>query len=184
MSVCINQETLDVGPSPVRVVRVIALSMTISSAVVLAAFSGPGAGSGMLLLLIAGVAAGLALLRWPLQRMGGRLSIMRYGLWLSALGWLLLLLSILGGHGGLNLWPGAIFGGLGAGIAFGRGGKTGDTMERMAMAAGGALALVVTLLVALYSAPGLERFCFALALPVDLALLGVLVVGIAENEER
>ncbi|WP_052285283.1 hypothetical protein [Kluyvera genomosp. 1] len=184
MSVCMNQETANVGLSPVRRGRVIALSMTVSVGALLVAFPGPGAGSGLLLILIAGFAVGMALLHWPLRKWGERLSTMRYGLWLSALGWLLILLPVLGGQGALNLWPGAVLGGLGAGIAFGSGSKTIDTQERMAIAVGGALALVATSCIAFYSAPGIERFCFALALPIDLALLGVVMIRIAENEER
>lgn len=184
MSLCIEPAVAKTGHSVGNRVRVITLSMMIAMAAVAVAFAGPGVGGGLLLMMLCAFAVGVALLRWPLHAMRGRLSTMRYGLWLSVFGGLLMLLALLSGQGDVHLWPGILLSGLGSGMTRGSLVKTLTTREWALVAVASALTLATISLITLFSASGIERFCFALALPIDLALLGVLIVGIAENEER
>lgn len=105
-------------------------------------------------------------------------SMVRYGFPLSALGWLLVLLSILAGQTGLVLLPGIVAGGLGLGLAYGRlmsGNRAVNALSSVA-------ALVAVLLIQANSAPGINGYGFAFAVVIDLTLLGVVLVKIAETE--
>lgn len=113
------------------------------------------------------------------------LAILRHGFLLAAAGWLLMLLMLFGGHGWPALLPGLALGGLGQGVAY----RTA-VGEKAAFAVACRLTTVVTLvavvvavsLVQTYAAPGIKGACFALALLVDLALLGALIARIAERD--
>ncbi|WP_242452024.1 hypothetical protein [Serratia marcescens] len=98
-----------------------------------------------------------------------------------------MLLMLFGGHGWPALLPGLALGGLGQGVAY----RTA-VGEKGALAVAYRLTTVVTLvavvvavsLVQTYAAPGIKGACFALALLVDLALLGALMARIAERDRE
>ncbi|WP_368301602.1 hypothetical protein [Kluyvera sichuanensis] len=105
-------------------------------------------------------------------------SMVRHGFPLSAVGWLLVLLSLLGGQTGLVLLPGIVAGGTGLGLAHGRlmaGNRIVNALSSVA-------ALVAVLLIQANSAPGINGYGFAFAVVIDLALLGVVLVRIAETD--
>lgn len=107
-------------------------------------------------------------------------SLMRYGFPLSAAGWLLVLLSLLGGQTGSMLLLGIVGGGLGLGLAHGRsitGNRTVNTLSSVAT-------LVAVLFIQTNSALGVNGYGFAFAVVIDLTLLGVLLVRIAEAERN
>ncbi|WP_333494626.1 hypothetical protein [Kluyvera sp. CHPC 1.251] len=107
-------------------------------------------------------------------------SVVRHGFPLSAVGWLLVLLSLLGGQTGLLLLPGIVTGGLGLGLAHGR--LMAD--NRIVNALSSVAALVAVLLIQANSAPGINGYGFAFAVVIDLTLLGVVLVRIAETERK
>ena len=107
-------------------------------------------------------------------------SMVRYGFLLSAVGWLLVLLSLLGGQTGLVLLPGIVAGGLGLGVAHGR----LMTGNRIVNVLSSVSALVAVLLIQVNSAPGVNGYGFAFAVVIDLTLLGVVLVRIAEAERK
>lgn len=107
-------------------------------------------------------------------------SMVRYGFPLSAVGWLLVLLCLLGGQTGLVLLPGIVAGGLGLGVVHGRlmaGNRIVNALSSVA-------ALVAVLLIQANSAPGINGYGFAFAVVIDLTLLGVVLVRIAETERK
>lgn len=133
-----------------------------------------GVGISVILLaaLVASVALGVVLAR---QR-----GIARHGFLLAAAGWLLVLLTTLNAHPGMALLPGILVAGVGLGLAHGQHAvekRIGTLMSCVA-------ALTAVLMIQACAAPGLMGYVFALALPVDLALLGALLVRIAEQEKR
>ena len=133
-----------------------------------------GVGISVILLaaLVASVALGVVLAR---QR-----GIARHGFLLAAAGWLLVLLTTLNAHPGMALLPGILVAGVGLGLAHGQHAvekRIGTLMSCVA-------ALTAVIMIQACAAPGLMGYVFALALPVDLALLGALLVRIAEQEKR
>lgn len=106
-------------------------------------------------------------------------GITRYGFMLSAAGWLLVLLTLLGGQIGATLLPGIVAGGLGLGMAHGR----FHSSERNISALSSVAALGVAWFIQVNSAPGVNGYGFAFALLIDLALLGAVLVSIAEREK-
>ncbi|CAI1940398.1 MULTISPECIES: hypothetical protein [Serratia] len=128
---------------------------------------------------------GAALARLRPLRNRPALAILRYGFLLAAVGWLLTLLMLFGGHDWPALLAGIVLGGLGQGVAY----RTA-VGEKAAFAVACRLTTVVTSvavvvavsLVQTYAAPGIKGACFALALLVDLALLGALMARVAERD--
>ncbi|HGH5977082.1 TPA: hypothetical protein ACJI8J_000401 [Kluyvera georgiana] len=172
MSTEIHNATL---PSEAGALRAIALgSGTAAGGLLLKMATMVGVGSSMILLAALAVSIGLGVM---LARQRG---IARHGFLLAAAGWLLVLLTILNGHIGNVLLPGILIGGVGLGLAHGRyvvEKRTGTTISCV-------VALTTVLLIQACAAPGLMGYVFAFALPIDLALLGALLVRIAEQESR
>ena len=106
-------------------------------------------------------------------------SVTRYGFTLSAAGWLLVLLTLLSGQIGIMLLPGIVVGGLGLGLAHGRFHSRKSNISVLSSLA----ALGVAGFIQVNSAPGVNGYGFAFALLIDLALLGMVLVRIAEREE-
>lgn len=170
MSTEIHNATL---PSEEKAVRAIALgSGTAAGGLLLKMATIVGVGISVILLaaLLASAALGVVLAR---QR-----KIVRHGFLLAAVGWLWVLLTTLNAHVGMALLPGILIAGVGLGLAHGHyaiGKRIGTTTS-------GVAALTAALLIQACAAPGLMGYVFALALPLDLALLGALLVRIAEQE--
>lgn len=106
-------------------------------------------------------------------------GVTRYGFTLSAAGWLLVLLTMLSGQIGAMLLPGIVVGGLGLGLAHGRFHSRKSNISVLSSVA----ALGVAWFIQVNSAPGFNGYGFAFALLIDLALLGAVLVSIAEREE-
>lgn len=106
-------------------------------------------------------------------------GVARYGFMLSAAGWLMVLLTLLGGHMGAMLLPGIVVGGLGLGLAHGPFHSSKSNISVLSSMA----ALGAAWLIQANSAPGVNGYGFAFALLIDLALLGAVLVSIAEHEE-
>ncbi|MFV0264154.1 MAG: hypothetical protein ACK5JN_17255 [Kluyvera sp.] len=133
-------------------------------------------GVGVSLLLLAALAASAALG----ALLASQRAFARYGFMLAAAGWLLVLLTLLNGHVGIALLPGMLIAGLGLGLAHGRCAvqmRMGSTLSVIA-------AVAAAWWIQTHAAPGLMGYVFAFALPIDLALLGALLVRIAEQEGR
>ncbi|WP_148874489.1 hypothetical protein [Serratia marcescens] len=188
MSLYINNGALGAVEHTGTATSALALSVPVAAgALLLEAESLPGIGATLMLLAAVALAflggAGLARLR-PL---GNRpaLALLRYGFLLAAAGWVLTLLMLFGGHDWPALLPGLILGGLGQGVAY----RTA-VGEKGAFAVACRLTTVVTILavgaaaslVQICAAPGVRGSCFALALLVDLALLGALIARVAERD--
>ena len=133
-----------------------------------------GVGISMILLAALAVSIGLGAM------LARQRAVARHGFLLAAAGWLLVLLTILNGHMGSVLLPGIFIGGVGLGLAHGR----YVVEKRMGTTISCVAALTAVLLIQACSAPGWMGYDFAFALPLDLALLGALLVRIAEQERR
>lgn len=157
-----------------RAERAIALSITIAAAGLLIKLS-IMVSVTMCLLQLAALGVSFAAGALLVHQSG----ITRYGFMLSAAGWLLVLLTLLGGQIGATLLPGIVAGGLGAGMAHGR----FHSSERNINVLSSVAALGVAWLIQVNSAPGVNGYGFAFALLIDLALLGTVLVNIAEREE-
>ncbi len=156
-------------------VRAIALGCgTAAAGLLLKMATTVGVGTSMILLAALAVSIGLGAM------LARQRAIARHGFLLAAAGWLLILLTILNGHMGSVLLPGILISGVGLGLAHGR----YVVEKRMGTTISCVAALTAVLLIQTCAAPGLMGYVFAFALPLDLALLGALLVRIAEQERR
>lgn len=188
MSLYINNGALGAMEHTGTAASALALSVPVAAgALLLKTENLLGIGAALMLLTALALAflGGAALARWRTLRNRPALAILRHGFLLAAAGWLLTLLTLFGGHGWPALLPGLALGGLGQGVAY----RTA-VGEKGALAVAYRLTTVVTLvavvvavsLVQTYAAPGVRGSCFALALLVDLALLGALLARVAERD--
>lgn len=188
MSLYINNGALGAMEHTGTAASGLALSVPVAAgALLLEAGSLLGIGATLMLLTALALAflGGAVLARWQPLRKRPALAMLRYGFLLAAAGWLLTLLMLFGGHDWLALLAGIALGGLGQGVAY----RTA-VGERAAFAVACRLATVVSivavvvaaLLIQTYAAPGVRGSCFALALLVDLALLGALMARVAERD--
>ncbi|WP_419686425.1 hypothetical protein ACN2W4_23870 [Serratia marcescens] len=188
MSLYINNGALGAMEHTGTAASGLALSVPVAAgALLLEAESLLGIGATLMLLTALALAflGGTALARWQPLRKRPALAMLRYGFLLAAAGWLLTLLMLFGGHDWPALLVGIALGGLGQGVAY----RTA-VGERTAFAVACRLTTVVTsvavvvaaLLIQTYAAPGARGGCFALALLVDLALLGALMARVAERD--
>jgi len=184
MSLYINNGALGAMEHTGTAASGLALSVPVAAgALLLEAESLLGIGATLMLLTALALAflGGAALARWQPLRKRPALAMLRYGFLLAAAGWLLTLLMLFGGHDWPALLAGIALGGLGQGVAYRTAGG-----ERAAFAVACRLATVVSIVAALliqtYAAPGARGSCFALALLVDLALLGALMARVAERD--
>jgi len=187
MSLYINNGALGAMEHTGTAASALALSVPVAAgALLLKTESLLGIGAALMLLTALALAflGGAALAGWRPLRNRPALAILRYGFLLAAAGWLFTLLMLFGGHGGMSLLPGIALGGLGQGVAY----RT--AVGEGALAVARRLTTVVTivavgvavLLVQTYAVPGARGSCFALALLVDLALLGALMARVAERD--
>lgn len=153
--------------------RAIALSAAMAGAGLLVKLSiAASVGQGLIQLFVLALSFALGMM------LATKGNWMRYGFPLSAAGWLLVLLTLLGGQMGPVLLPGIVAGGLGLGLAHGRlmtGNRIVNVMSSVS-------ALVAVLLIQANSAPGVNGYGFAFAVVIDLTLLGVVLVRITETE--
>ncbi|MGQ6475156.1 hypothetical protein ACUNE3_18765 [Serratia sp. IR-2025] len=188
MSLSINNGALGAMAHTGTVASALALSVPVAAgALLLEAESQQGIGAPLMQLTALALAflGGAALARWQPLRNRPALAILRHGFLLAAAGWLLTLLLLFGGHDWPALLAGIALGGLGQGVAY----RTA-VEEKAAFAVACRLTTVVTIvavviaasLVQTYAAPGVRGSCFALALLVDLALLGALLARVAERD--
>ncbi|BEO66921.1 hypothetical protein SMQE31_24290 [Serratia marcescens] len=188
MSLYINNGALGAMEHPGTAASALALSVPVAAgALLLKTENLLGIGATLMLLTALALAflGGAALARLRPLRNRPALAILRYGFLLAAAGWLLMLLMLFGGHGWPALLPGIALGGLGQGVAY----RTA-VGEQAVLAVACRLTTVVTIvavvvavsLVQTYAAPGIKGACFALALLVDLALLGALMARVAERD--
>lgn len=188
MSLYINNGALGAMEHTGTAASGLALSVPVAAgALLLEAESLLGIGATLMLLTALALAflGGTALARWQPLRNRPALAVLRYGFLLAAAGWLLTLLMLFGGHDWPALLAGIALGGLGQGVAY----RTA-VGEKAAFAVACRLTTVVTsvavvvaaLLIQTYAAPGARGSCFALALLVDLALLGALMARVAERD--
>ena len=188
MSLSINNGALGAMAHTGTAASALALSVPVAAgALLLEAESLQGIGATLMLLMALALAflGGAALARWQPLRNRPALAILRHGFLLAAAGWLLTLLMLFGGHDWPALLAGLALGGLGQGVAY----RTA-VEEKAAFAVACRLTTVVTIvavviaasLVQTYAAPGVRGSCFALALLVDLALLGTLLARVAERD--
>ncbi|ASM12862.1 hypothetical protein [Serratia marcescens] len=188
MSLSINNGALGAMTHTGTAASALALSVPVAAgALLLEAESLQGIGATLMLLTALALAflGGAALARWQPLRNRPALAILRHGFLLAAAGWLLTLLMLFGGHDWPALLAGIALGGLGQGVAY----RTAAE-EKAAFAVACRLTTVVTIvavviaasLVQAYAAPGVRGSCFALALLVDLALLGALLARVAERD--
>ncbi|CAI1692466.1 MULTISPECIES: hypothetical protein [Serratia] len=188
MSLYINNGALGAMEHTGTAASALAFSVPVAAgALLLKTESLLGIGATLMLLTALALAflGGAALARWQPLRNRPALAMLRYGFLLAAAGWLLTLLMLFGGHDWPALLAGIALGGLGQGVAY----RTA-VGERAAFAVACRLTTVVTivavvvaaLLIQTYAAPGARGSCFALALLVDLALLGALMARVAERD--
>ncbi|BEM58767.1 hypothetical protein SME22J_26280 [Serratia marcescens] len=188
MNLYINNGALGAMTHTGTAASALALSVPVAAgALLLEAESLQGIGATLMLLTALALAflGGAGLARWQPLRNRPALTILRHGFLLAAAGWLLTLLMLFGGHDWPALLPGLALGGLGQGVAY----RTA-VGEKAAFAVACRLTTVVTIvavvlaasLVQTHAAPGVRGSCFALALLVDLALLGALLARVAERD--
>ncbi|MEL5296601.1 hypothetical protein PTR52_07505 [Serratia nevei] len=188
MSLYINNGALGAMEHTGTAASALAFSVPVAAgALLLKTESLLGIGATLMLLTALALAflGGAALARWQPLRNRPALAMLRDGFLLAAAGWLLTLLMLFGGHDWPALLAGIALGGLGQGVAY----RTA-VGERPAFAVACRLTTVVTivavvvaaLLIQTYAAPGARGSCFALALLVDLALLGALMARVAERD--
>ncbi|MBH2803431.1 hypothetical protein ACJ8JY_02875 [Serratia sp. CY54039] len=188
MSLSINNGALGAMTLTGTAASALALSVPVAAgALLLEAESLQGIGAPLMLLTALALAflGGATLARWQPLRNRPALAILRHGFLLAAAGWLFTLLMLFGGHDWPALLAGLALGGLGQGVAY----RTA-VEEKAAFTVACRLTTVVTIvavviaasLVQTYAAPGVRGSCFALALLVDLALLGALLARVAERD--
>ncbi|SVK49191.1 Uncharacterised protein [Acinetobacter baumannii] len=188
MSLSINNGALGAMTHTGTAASALALSVPVAAgALLLEAESLQGIGATLMLLTALALAflGGAALARWQPLRNRPALAILRHGFLLAAAGWLLTLLMLFGGHDWPALLAGLALGGLGQGVAYRTavGEKAAFAVAcRLTTVMTTAAVLVAVLLVQTYAAPEIKGACFALALLVDLALLGALLARVAERD--
>ncbi len=188
MSLYINNGALGAMEHTGTAASGLALSVPVAAgALLLEAESLLGIGVTLMLLTALALAflGGAALARWQPLRNRPALAVLRYGFLLAAAGWLLTLLMLFGGHDWPALLAGIALGGLGQGVAYRTavGEKTAFAVAcRLATVVSIVAVVVAALLIQTYAAPGARGSCFALALLVDLALLGALMARVAERD--
>ncbi|PJI66221.1 hypothetical protein [Serratia sp. TKO39] len=187
MSLYINNGALGAMEHTGTAASGLALSVPVAAGALLLK-TGSLLGIGVTLMLLTALAlaflGGAALARWQPLRKRPALAVLRYGFLLAAAGGLLTRLMLFGGHDWPALLAGIALGGLGQGVAY----RTA-VGEKAAFAVACRLATVVSivavvvaaLLIQPSAAPGAGGGCFALALLVDLALLGALMARVAER---
>ncbi|WMW59976.1 hypothetical protein RE680_15600 [Serratia marcescens] len=190
MSLYINNGALGAMEHTGTAASALALSVPVAAGALLLeteSLLGTGATLTLLTALALAFLGGGALARWRTLRNGLALIVLRYGFLLAAAGWLFTLLMLFGGHDWLALLPGIALGGLGQGVAYRTavGEKAAFAVAcRLTTVMTTAAVVVAVLLVQTYAAPEIKGACFALALLVDLALLGALMARIAERDRE
>ncbi|MBH1920648.1 hypothetical protein [Serratia surfactantfaciens] len=190
MSLYINNGALGAMEHTGTAASALALSVPVAAGALLLeteSLLGTGATLTLLTALALAFLGGGALARWRTLRNGPALIVLRYGFLLAAAGWLFTLLMLFGGHDWLALLPGIALGGLGQGVAYRTavGEKAAFAVAcRLTTVMTTAAVVVAVLLVQTYAAPEIKGACFALALLVDLALLGALMARIAERDRE
>lgn len=138
-----------------------------------------------LLTLTGAFAVGYAIARWQPWPAHYSVRVSCYAFVLSAMGWLMLLVLWNSGHGWLSQIPGIAFGGLGVGIVWKNNATarySSGMMANIPMTAGIVIIILATLLTNHYADSGKGGFVYALAVLVDLALLGAVLVKIRQQE--
>lgn len=190
MSLYINNGALGAMEHTGTAASALALSVPVAAgALLLETESLLGIGVTLTLLTALALAflGGGALARRRALRNSPALIVLRYGFLLAAAGWLFTLLMLFGGHDWPALLPGIALGGLGQGVAYRTavGEKAAFAVAcRLTTVMTTAAVVVAVLLVQTYAAPEIKGACFALALLVDLALLGALMARIAERDRE
>ena len=116
-----------------------------------------------------------------------RLSLVRQGFVISAIGTLLLLLALHGLPNGLPLFSAMVISGVGQGMVYSAAirpgnNKDGHVLRRRALLLAGSLLAVVAVLLIQSSFTGITGFSYAFALLIDLSLLAALYVRVVELE--
>ncbi|MFJ7498283.1 hypothetical protein ACIQ2O_00850 [Serratia grimesii] len=116
-----------------------------------------------------------------------RLSLVRQGFVISAMGTLLLLLALHGLPNGLPLFSAMAISGVGQGMVYSAAirpgnNKDGHVLRRRALLLAGSLLAVVAVLLIQSSFTGITGFSYAFALLIDLSLLAALYVRVVELE--
>ncbi|CAI0765354.1 Uncharacterised protein [Serratia grimesii] len=116
-----------------------------------------------------------------------RLSLVRQGFVISAIGTLLLLLALHGLPNGLPLFSAMAISGVGQGMVYSAAirpgnNKDGHVLRRGALLFAGSLLAVVAVLLIQSSFTGITGFSYAFALLIDLSLLAALYVRVVELE--
>ncbi|KFB88254.1 hypothetical protein CR62_06080 [Serratia grimesii] len=116
-----------------------------------------------------------------------RLSLVRQGFVISAIGTLLLLLALHGLPNGLPLFSAMAISGVGQGMVYSSAirpgnNKDGHVLRRRALLLAGSLLAVVAVLLIQSSFTGITGFSYAFALLIDLSLLAALYVRVVELE--
>lgn len=190
---------MSIFPSPRAVVatscaeprtQAIALSSLFAAGALLLSVSaiiGAIAGLALLLALTGAFAVGYAIARWQPWPAHYCVTISCYAFVLSAIGWLLVLVIWNSEHGWLDLIPGIVFGGLGLGIVWQTHAAERGFLGMMANIPTIASIVFITLAILLtnhYADSGKGGFVYALAVLVDLALLGAALVKIRLQDEH
>ncbi|HBU8523970.1 hypothetical protein PGN95_17585 [Klebsiella aerogenes] len=170
--------------------QAIALSSLFAAGALLLSISaiiGAIASLALLLALAGAFAVGYAIARWQPWPAHYCVTISCYAFVLSAIGWLLVLVIWNSEHGWLDLIPGIVFGGLGLGIVWqthaAERGLLGMTPNIPTIASIVFITLAI-LLTNHYADSGKGGFVYALAVLVDLALLGAVLVKIRLQDEH
>ena len=188
MSICLNPHTARATTGADRRTQIIALSSVIAAGALLLDASAVLGVVGCLVLLLALMAAFIAghlLTRWHPWPACYCLAIARYAFLLSAAGWLLLLIAWNSACDWLEFVPGVVMAGLGLGIAWRNNDVEKKAQGMMAHAVTLASIVVITLATLLthhYAEVGRGGFVYALAVLVDLALLGRVLVKVREQD--
>lgn len=151
----------------------------------ISAIIGAIASLALLLALAGAFAVGYAIARWQPWPVHYCVTISCYAFVLSAIGWLLVLVIWNSEHGWLELIPGIVFGGLGLGIVWQTHAAERGLLGMMANIPTIASIVFITLAILLtnhYADSGKGGFVYALAVLVDLALLGAALVKIRQRE--
>ncbi|MCY4766036.1 hypothetical protein [Klebsiella aerogenes] len=168
--------------------QAIALSSLFAAGALLLSVSaiiGAIASLALLLALTGAFAVGYAIARWQPWPAHYCVTISCYAFVLSAIGWLLVLVIWNSEHGWLELIPGIVFGGLGLGIVWQTHAAERGLSRMMANIPMIASIVIITLAILLtshYADSGKGGFVYALAVLVDLALLGAALVKIRLQE--
>ncbi|WP_035605764.1 hypothetical protein [Edwardsiella tarda] len=188
MSIFLNPHTARATTGADQRTQIIALSSVIAAGALLLDASAVLGVVGCLVLLLAlmvAFTAGHLLTRWQPWPARYCLAIACYAFLLSAAGWLLLLIAWHGACDWLELVPGVVVAGLGLGIAWRNNEVEKKALEMMEYAVTFASIVVITLATLLthhYAEVGRGGFVYALAVLVDLALLGGILVKVREQD--